>query len=290
MISGRERWRFGAPPTHELITLWDFVKRLEPEILRSILGTYLVGQEAAAFPSLRERILKAVGQPDQPGIHLFRGDMLTADEAREMAALYREIGLEVSARLLDEIAEPKGFPKREQNETIPELARQIKRELDSIYLMVVPGEKVALLRGAAPFGSVVPERFPEVADEIVEASRALAFGLNTSSVFHLMRVVEAGLTELVTTLGVSDYAPSWKGLLAQVDKALKALDGQRKDASARAKIRVISEARLHIAAIKDAWRNPTIHKIAKTYDDRQARRVYEAVRDFMEQLAGDLPR
>ena len=59
----------------------------------------------------------------------------------------------------------------------------------------------------------------------------------------------------------------------------------KKDAAARKKIKRFSEIRLQIRAIKDAWRNPAVHKIATSYDDRQAERVYETVRDLMRELA-----
>jgi hypothetical protein len=251
-----------------------------------------MGSAAELLPATLKKLFEPSGVVP-PHVKLITDGTLTPDHLRYYASIFREIGLSVSAQLAEEMAvacNSKGIVKRDQNDTIPELARQIRRELSAVYLMAVPNDKVGLLKEADPFGSAVPDRFPEVADEITEASRSLAFGLNTASVFHLMRIVEAGLTALVTSLGISDYLPSWKGLLSQVDKALADLEKQKKDASARAKIRVISEARLHIAAIKDAWRNPTIHKIAKSYDDRQARRVYETVRDFIEQLARELPR
>lgn len=268
------------------------MEHLDPELLKLILGACSTGSKAQTFPTLIQRVLALYDLQPPVGLRLFQEQFLTTDELKFFAAGLRRIGLTVSAELVGEMVSKKGtgFAERHPEDLYIELNNQIRRELKSIYLMVVPPENVRLLEELHPFGSIVAQRFgKEVADDARQASRCLALGAHTACVFHLMRIVEAGLNAIRQHLGLSEYAGSWDRIFKQIDARLKILSETKKDERARREIAFISDVRLHIAAIKDAWRNATVHEIAQTFDARQAARVYEAVRDLMERIAVELP-
>ncbi|MGH9442311.1 MAG: hypothetical protein ACRD16_08540 [Thermoanaerobaculia bacterium] len=273
------------------------MKRLEYKTLKRILTQYWLGQMSATLPGILEKggvfeILAREGVERPREIPLVPDGAFLREHFVEFADQFREIGLNVTAEIFQEAAEAVGkdkIDKRSQDQIIQDVARSLERELKSIFLMVVPPDKMLYLRGPFPFGEAVAKRFSGTSDDIAEACRCLAFGLNTAAVFHLMRVVEVGLVALRSAIGKSDFQPSWDAVFRDIDRELGRLNGTTKDDGARARLRFISEARIHIEAIKNVWRNPTIHSIATLYDDRQAGRVFEAVRDLMEQLARGLP-
>jgi hypothetical protein len=53
------------------------------------------------------------------------------------------------------------------------------------------------------------ERFPDAVDDIEEASKCLALSRYAAAVFHSIQVVEAGLIQLGTYIGVNDPRSGW---------------------------------------------------------------------------------
>lgn len=290
MIPCGDRWLLCRPPLYRLLTLWDFMKKLEPQVVNFILAIYALGKSAETFPDMVEQISTKMRIP-LPKPIVVANDLFPPDELKSWAAKFRQIGLNVSANLLDEMVEDAGSAYgRKQNDTVPELARQIRRELDAIHLMVVPNDKIDLIKeNRDAFNPAVAAKFEhEIVDELQQAGPCLAFGRNTACVFHLVRVVEAGLREAARKMGVpkSKHMPTWDAVFREIDVRLEKLRATKKKSRAiNRRIAFLSETRLHIHAIKDAWRNPTVHEVAKTYDEQQATRVYRAVWALMGHLA-----
>lgn len=154
-----------------------------------------------------------------------------------------------------------------------------------LYFQIAP-EAVRLYQPNAHFGEDVERVFPIAIDDIAEAGKCLALGLGTATVFHLMRVMEAGLRALAAELGIP-YAPSWEAYKKQLDKILDANNYGNLSADQRAKRPFYQDALGDVVAIKTAWRNPTMH-IVKTYDTKQAMVVWSATESFMKHVAANL--
>jgi hypothetical protein len=169
------------------------------------------------------------------------------------------------------------------------LRDSIHTELSSRIFLQVPVERLPLVTMPYPFGEEVANRFPIIRDEIRSAAHCLAFGTGTASVFHLMRVVEVALNAVTHYLtGQEEYFPSWNAAFQRIDSELKKLALNKKDAAARRKERFVSEIRLHLEAVKNGWRNPTIHDIARLYTEEQALVIFNAVRTLMQHLATEI--
>jgi hypothetical protein len=187
------------------------MKRLHPRLLNFVMNIYGLGKSL------------------EMGMRVVDGNIFTPDEMKSWAVSFREVGLNVSASLLDEMVRYAGSEYgRKQRDTVPELARQLRRELESIYLTVVPNDKIALIREnqQSALNATVASKFgQDVADELQEAGRALAFGLNTACVFHLVRVVEAGLRALAANIGSrkSKHLPTWDAVFKEIDGRLEKL-------------------------------------------------------------------
>ncbi len=69
--------------------------------------------------------------------------------------------------------------------------------------MFIPTERARyLLNDLAPFGKAVYAVFPEVAGDVLDASRSIGAGLPTGAVFYLMRVMECGIRRLAKRLAL----------------------------------------------------------------------------------------
>ena len=112
------------------------------------------------------------------------------------------------------------------------------------------------------FGEDTIAKFQPVGSDVEEAGKCYAAGRDTACVFHLMRVMEVGLRALGSSLNDPRLDPkrnpSWDSILKKCDeelgKALKDRAVEWRDDDA-----FYSTATANLRAVKDAWRNPTMH-------------------------------
>jgi hypothetical protein len=127
-------------------------------------------------------------------------------------------------------------------------------------------------------------------NDIEEAGKCLALNRNTACVFHLMRVMEVGLRALGASLHDPRIDPkrnpTWDAILKKGDEELLKPLAQRA-AEWQTDEAFFSTAHASLRAVKDAWRNPTMH-VERIYDDEAALEVWNAVRGFMRHLASKL--
>jgi hypothetical protein len=77
---------------------------------------------------------------------------------------------------------------------------------------------------------------------------------------------------------------TWGQVIGQIEKKINRIEQESRTEERSERQRFYSEAAAQFRYFKDAWRNHVSHNRAK-YDEREARRVWEHVRDFMEHLA-----
>jgi len=136
------------------------------------------------------------------------------------------------------------------------------------------------------FGPDVFDRFAIANDDIAEAGKCLALERGTATVFHLMRVLEAGLRALGKELDIP-YAPSWESYTSQLEKLLKGSNYDTLTPAQKAKRPFYQDVLGDLVAIKSAWRNPTMH-IVRSYDPAQAKVIFETTKGLMQHLAKEL--
>jgi hypothetical protein len=188
-------------------------------------------------------------------------------------------------RLVD--TENPGLPA--VNELVAELQGRIRDELSHFELWLVTKAESRFLK-INPFGEDIPNKFDPARDDIEEAGKCLAYGRGTACVFHLMRVMEVGLRALAASLNDPRLDPkrnpSWDSILKKCDEELlrplhSRCDEWRQDDG------FYSTASAQLHAVKDAWRNPTMH-VERNYTPEEAEDVWNAVRAFMRHLSQKL--
>jgi hypothetical protein len=170
-----------------------------------------------------------------------------------------------------------------------ELHMRIRDELEETNLWQVMREHIKFL-GVDTFGFVEQKTFQEAHRDIEEAGKCLAFDRGTASVFHLMRVMEVGLRALGRSLADETLNPktnpTWEKILRRCDEELRKPLSSRSP-EWRADEQFFSTATANLRAVKDAWRNPSIH-VELSYDPETAVDIWNAVRAFMRHLATKL--
>jgi hypothetical protein len=110
----------------------------------------------------------------------------------------------------------------------------------------------------ADFGNL-ENRMPSVVDDVSEAVRCLELDCNTSSVFHLMRALEAALRIVAKRLKVAidPSKENWYQIVQHVNKAVDALPSKTRAQAARKQAYGALSA--HLNAVRISWRNEVMH-------------------------------
>ncbi len=144
-------------------------------------------------------------------------------------------------------------------------------EIKATSMFSIDPNQERLFTGVDHFGPTVASVFTDAQFDIEEAARCLALDRSTASVFHVMRVLEIALQRFGTKIGLASVDKNWQTLLnnvrGQVNRLPQNTDPE-KEYHAQA-----SEILAHLQAVKDAWRNATMHP-RSSYTPEQAREVW----------------
>jgi hypothetical protein len=120
-------------------------------------------------------------------------------------------------------------------------------------------------------GQDVAKRFVSTAKDTEEALKCFSRGCNTACVFHLARVLEVGLRALGKSLNNPaldpERNPSWESILKKCDDELVKPHSQRAP-EWQVDSQFFAEVSANLRAVKDAWRNPTMH-VDVDYDEER---------------------
>src|SRR2546423_3799871 len=92
---------------------------------------------------------------------------------------------------------------KELGEVVADINRRMHDELEGNLFLHIPFAKAKLYDPTEPlFGESVAKSFPSASDDVAESGKCIATDRGTAAVFHLMRVMEAGLKSLAKQLGI----------------------------------------------------------------------------------------
>jgi hypothetical protein len=211
----------------------------------------------------------------------------------ELQPTIRELELDASGTALDRLIGALRQP--EVNPEHADLIRQFAGSFRQVFvdqmahrrfLMLLPSQD-RLYEDVKSFGEDVAIAFPSAGYDIEEATKCLALERATACVFHLMRIMEICLRVVAASLKDPrvDPAsnPNWGVMLKRFDEELaKPLAKRSPDWAADDAF--YSGVAAQLRAVKDAWRNKTIH-VSQTYDPARAEDVFTHVRAFTRQVA-----
>lgn len=241
-----------------------------------------------------EKARAATDRPDEPITEEVKGSWAGGNRLEELC---EQIGLKVSAKSARRVAEQiaTGGTWGELEKLIEEFQGRLEDELESELFLHVGAGEVRYYQDSANGWQPALAKFPSIAFDIEEAGKCLALSRGTASVFHLMRVLEAGLYALATELGVPLTKRNWGTVIDRIEKEIRKRDkagpGAKVKAASKkawqADIGFYFEAAAQFMYLKDAWRNRTAHA-GTVYTVEKAESIFNHVRDFMQHLSTKL--
>lgn len=274
------------------ITLGAILKQFRPEFFLRIshflgatsgVAEYVVGAfqpliqsiDPAAGLTLLERFVAGVLTNKQEMVGYFA----------ELAQECRDCGLRFSANTGHQIVQALKEPKPDHAELIrlfDHLEARLREEMAFFVYYAVAEDKQHLATGTNLFGEPVVQAFPTAKEDIDEAGKCLAFDRGTACVFHLMRVLEAGLYAIAGALEVQDIEPNWANAIDQIDKKIRGLP--RKTPQEKVDLAFYSDASAYLFNVKEPWRNRSVHS-GQMYTEEKAQQIFESVRGFIQVLS-----
>lgn len=132
------------------------------------------------------------------------------------------------------------------------------------------------------FGDDFKNKFQSCQYDLEEAGRSLALARSTATVFHLMRVMEAGLNAVHQCLGIQVQLVgndrNWGNILGRIKTEIgrRGKNWNEKE--------LFQESYALLDSVKDAWRNATMH-IDKKYTADEAHHIFNMIKGFMSKIA-----
>ena len=244
----------------------DFIKTFNGRLLLSLYGTLeSMHAYSQALPeeqvdnNVRESLVSIVSQVREACVSL------GLSTAAEKARLVIEASKDLST-------------SRQVGEELDRLAEVTRLEMQAHLFMYIEPSRTFYYSDPQLFGEEVSTNFPSAAFDIEEAGKCLAINRGTACVFHLMRVLEAGIYALAANLGIEHVQQNWQNAIEQIEKAIRGLE---KDDDRKQRW---SEAAAHFMHVKEAWRNRAAH-IGQVYTDEKAQQIFDNVKSFMQVLA-----
>jgi hypothetical protein len=259
---------------YRLVSLWDMLPFLAYDFCRA---SCVIGQLYAQ--------VKSGVYPTDSSWGMVGGELGMLERACESLGL---------ASALAQIRRIKPiFVDGAQNVVYADLARDIMevqtRLIDDLHartFLVLQSEYAGYYQGTSgQFGYAVDGAFPSAAYDISESSKCYALHRSTGCVFHLMRVLEIGLSVFATKFGVPSDHTNWHNIIEGIEKAVRAMASDpNRQPDWKEQQEFYSQAASHFMVLKDAWRNYTAHKRGK-YTEEEAQIIFLNVRSFMQKLA-----
>jgi len=177
----------------------------------------------------------------------------------------------------------------EMHRLLNELAKRMHEELEEVWFRVIPFHKHEFANpmwladdldlNTVEFGQVVPE--------FNHAGMCYGISENAACVFHLMRIVDFVLRKVAASLGISYEAHNWQGVGHAISKKMEEKYKTKTDDWKKSEP-LYAEILTDIQAIGRGHRNPNIHEIERSYDDRDTRSLILAVEALARHVAKNL--
>jgi hypothetical protein len=166
------------------------------------------------------------------------------------------------------------------------LRETLEDEFRGRKLVLVPALKAEYGDKEDLFGAKVSSAFPSAVRDIREAGNCYAVDLNTACVFHLMRVLEKGLMSLASAFGVAYDSEDRDTILEKIEAAMAPVEKlpARDRPTKLSDLQAYGEVARELSYFKNPWRNH-VTRSSLSYDQQEALKIMNHVRDFMQHLS-----
>lgn len=169
----------------------------------------------------------------------------------------------------------------------------IETELKDYYYYQYPKQKGQKFAAWKTDWKASLAAFPAIELDVFSAVDCYGLQHNTASVFHSMRIAEAGLRALAKErrIKLARNKPlewgTWQEIIKVLDDQIKLIGLRKAGAAKDAALEFYSGARADLNGFKDEYRNLVMH-VRATYDEVQALRALTNVHAFMERLSAKI--
>jgi hypothetical protein len=163
------------------------------------------------------------------------------------------------------------------------IATLLEDELSTRACFFMNSDDAELWSRNKPWDDDISDKFPSTDFELEEYAKCFAVGRYTASVFHLMRLLEIGLSALAESIGADPANRNWEQILQGIKKKLDENSGLKPPDWKKTEQRY-SEISAHFRNLKNAWRNYVMH-VHEKYDRERAEEIFVHVRAVMRMLA-----
>jgi len=182
----------------------------------------------------------------------------------------------------------KNVSNTEMYATLSSLADAVLVALANHFYYCYPAHKAQVFYNWQDEWGPVYSSFPDAYADIFLGVDCWAMGHDTASVFHMMRVLELGLSWLAKDVGEEMGVDNWHNVIDRIEKRIReAANTMPKGLEKTSRLQFLSQAAKEFRYFKDGrrlWRNYVSHNRG-IYDEHQARSVLEHVKSFMLTLA-----
>ncbi len=232
----------------------------------------------------------AIVNSDAPGKEEYLSAGVYPDLRKHANETMKKLQVEVKAldatvtgvavdRLLRMIEEP-NFRNEDFYYLLETIESRLYDELATKSVFVLDPKHAELF--ISDFGATVAQQFPSVTYDIDESIKCLALGRSTASVFHMMRIMEAALRAIHSCLGIATLPMGPDRNWGQVANRIR--ENIKSRGSNFLEKELFSEMYALLDAVKEAWRNNTMHFDDKKTEE-EAELIFLAVRGFMKKVA-----
>jgi hypothetical protein len=169
---------------------------------------------------------------------------------------------------------------RQLQELLEQLQDRVYEELETEVFRYIPKDKQHYLMTSWLLDSDIPACFPEAFKEFQRAGRCYAYDENTACVFHLMRIADAGLRAVASSLAIPYDAGSWHGIAKHITKKMEEKHDD-KSSQWKAAEPFYAEILTDIQALSRGHRNKAIHELEKVYEGKEAHYLLTVIETFM---------
>jgi hypothetical protein len=175
-----------------------------------------------------------------------------------------------------------------------ELQGRLVDEIDQRFFLALDVRESELYNNPTKSWAEIIARFPDTVSDVEEASKCLALSRYAAAVFHSLQIVERGLIELGTEIGVADPLSGWTAVTGRL-QAIQKTKFQDRSAFERKHAPFLEQMVATVEGLKNAWRNKVSHAHGKLtlmtadFSPEIAEEILFATRAFMRRLATDGP-
>jgi hypothetical protein len=173
------------------------------------------------------------------------------------------------------------------------LGRLIDESKDMEFFALLPRKSDYFKKPMRGWESAI-DRFPNIRDEIEEASKCYALSRYAAAVFHSVQIVEHGLVELGVFINVGDPKSGWTAVSKALDTIIQKPHKSRSRFEKK-NFEFLEQTQGTVQGLKNAWRNKISHSqgrlvlMTTEFGSEIAEEILFATRAFTRRLAEGIP-